>query len=146
MSVWNPHLKRDNEWIEKVQHCATKCVKGMQSKSYQDRLRILGIDSLQKRRCVFDLVELFKIIHNLSPLNFDDFFPFAEHNSTRGHQYKLAKKYCHLDCRKYFFVNRVVNVWNALPDEIVSSDSLYSFKHKVSSYASRLDITYTSTS
>ena len=142
VSVWNPHLKRDIERIEKVQRRATKCINGMQSKSYQDRLHILGIDSLQKRRCVFDLVELFKIIHNLSPLNFDDFFSFAEHNSTRGHQYKLAKKYSHLDCRKYFFVNRVVNVWNALPDEIVSSDSLYSFKRKVSSYVSRHDITY----
>ena len=108
--VTNPHLKRDIEQIEMVQRHATKCINGMQSKTYQDRLRILGIDSLQKRRCVFDLVELFKIIHNLSPLNFDDFFSFAEHNSTCGHQYKLVKKYSHLDCRKYFYANGVVNV------------------------------------
>ena len=137
VSVWNPHLKRDIERIEKVQRCASKCINGMQSKSYQDRLRILGIDSLQKRSCVFNLVELLKIIDNLSPLNFDDFFfSFVEHNSTRGHQYKLAKKYSQLDCHKYFFANRIVNVWNELPDEIVLSDSLYSFKRKVSSYVS----------
>ena len=88
---WNPHLKRDVERIEKVQRRATKCINGMQHKSYQERLHVLGIDSLLQRRCVFDLVELFKIIHNLSPLNFDDFFSFMEHNRTRGHQYKLAK-------------------------------------------------------
>ena len=110
--VSNPHLKRDIERTEKVQRRATKCINGTQSKSYHDRQHILGIDSLQKRRYVFDLVELFKIIHNLSPLNFDDFFSFVEHNTTCSHQYKLAKKYSHLDCRKYFFVNRVVNVWN----------------------------------
>ena len=118
----------------------------MQHYSYQERLHILGIDSLEKRRCVFSLVELFKIIHNLSPLNFDNFFSFVEHNSTHDHQYKLPKKYSHWDCRKYFFANRVVNTWNVLPDEIVPSDSLYSFKRKVSSYISRQDMTYFSSS
>ena len=61
----------------------------MQHKSYQEPLHILGIDSLQKRRCAFDLAKLFKIIHNLLPLNFDDFFSFVEHNRTCGHEYKL---------------------------------------------------------
>ena len=33
---------------------------GMQSKSYADCLKLLGIESLQTRHCFFDLTEVYK--------------------------------------------------------------------------------------
>jgi len=60
-------------------------------------------------------------------------------NRTRGHDLKLIKLTCSVDATKYYFTNRVVNVWNSLPSHIVSSSTLSTFKsrlekHDFSSY------------
>ena len=58
-TVWNPALQRDIRLVEKVQKRATKCIKGLSDKSYTERLSILKLDSLQKRRLVCDLVTVY---------------------------------------------------------------------------------------
>ena len=52
VSVWSPYLRKDVDCLEKVQRRAAKLVRGLKDKSYQERLRILGITSLQKRRII----------------------------------------------------------------------------------------------
>ena len=103
--TWNPYFFRDIELIERVQHRATKCIEGMQSKSYADRLKLLGIESLQTRHCFFDLIEVYKILNNLTSLGPDQLFTYDLSQRTRGHNFKLKKVYCRLDCRKHFFAN-----------------------------------------
>ena len=39
-----------------------------------------------------------------------------------------------IDASKYSFTNRIVNTWNALPEEVVSSSTVDSFKHKLDHY------------
>ena len=46
--VWCPYLRKDIDSIEKVQHRATKLVKGLKNKSYEERLQALGITLLEK--------------------------------------------------------------------------------------------------
>ena len=50
-------------------------------------------------------------------VNFDDFFALSRptNTNTRGHKYKLFKPRCTDSIRQQFFVDRVINVWNALP-------------------------------
>ena len=43
---------------------------------YEDRLTKLGIKSLEYRRLEFDLILMYKISHNLSDLNFSNYFVF----------------------------------------------------------------------
>ena len=45
--------------------------------------------------------------------------------------YKLDKCHFRLDVKKYFFCNRVINVWNSLPNDVVCCTSLSSFKYKL---------------
>ena len=114
----------------------------MQSRSYADRLKLLGIESLQTRRCFFDLIEVYKILNNLTSLGPDQLFTYDLSQRTRGHNFKLKKVHCRLDCRKHFFANRVIGLWNSLPDEIVNSTSLYSFKKRAAKYLRENSVSY----
>ena len=58
-------------------------------------------------------------------------FESAAGSKTRGHSMKLKKHFCHLDLRKYFFSERVLNRWNALDEETVSATSVNAFKDKL---------------
>ena len=107
--IWNPHFKRDINLIERVQKWATRCIIGMSGKSYEKRLGILKLESLAKRRCVFDLVEVYKICHDSSSLFVDKFFQHESCNCTTGHDLKFFRKPFCLDCKKYFFTELLVN-------------------------------------
>ena len=41
---------------------------------------------------------------------------------TRGHNRRLYKKQCNVNCRQNAFVCRNINVWNRLPAHIVNND------------------------
>ena len=56
---------------------------------YGVRLKKLGLWSLEDRRIRADLIEVFKIIHGLSTVNFSTFFEYTTHEKTRGHPLKL---------------------------------------------------------
>ena len=43
---------------------------------------------------------------------------------TRGNSNKLLVKRCRYELRKIFSSNRIVNMWNILPDYVVMSDIL----------------------
>jgi len=112
VSTWSPYLRKDIECLEKVQRRATKLVKGMKHKSYEDRLKMLGITSLEKRRVRGDMIQVFRIVKGFDLLNVEDFFELDDGggHALRGHKWKLKVKRNRLQLRKCFFSQRVISL------------------------------------
>jgi len=72
--------------------------------TYEDRLNILKLTTLETRRLRGDLIEVFKMFKGFDNL---DLLMFFELNTvpTRGHSLKLVKPRCRLDIRKYSFTH-----------------------------------------
>ena len=81
------------------------------SKSYNDRLKICGLESLEYHWVHNDLIFVYKILNGLVLVNFENDFNMCRRNvSKRGNIYKLEKQRFYLDIGKYFVTCRTVNV------------------------------------
>ena len=73
----------------------------------------------------------FLIIAFLSTLvSQEKLFTFAQYSGARGHSRKLFKRRHRLNSRGHSFFNRVVDVWNSLPDKVVLAPSLNTFQSR----------------
>jgi len=56
---------------------------------YAERLGKLNLWTLEERRVRADLIEIYKVVHHLSAVLFEDLFEFENSGRTRGHSLKL---------------------------------------------------------
>ena len=50
---------------------------------------------------------------------------------------KNLLKECEYDIRKYYFTERIVNIWNSLPDAVVNSSTVNQFKKNLDRHWSK---------
>jgi len=90
----------------------------------------LKLPTLKYRRIRADMIEVYKLLIN----KYDDNTVHLDMNidtKTIRHTKKLNVKRCHYDVRKYSFCIRVVNIWNSLPNELITATSVNSFKNRL---------------
>jgi hypothetical protein len=131
VQFWNPTYKKDVDMIERVQRRATRMITGLRTCPYDERLRVTKLFSLKRRRLRGDLIQVFRIYKGIDKVNWGDMFVAGKSNRTRGHGERIYKERCRLDVRKHFFTNRVVDLWNSLPEDILRVGSVVSFKRLV---------------
>jgi len=134
IQAWRPHLAKDIEIMERVQHRATKLISSLRTETYENRIKQLGLTTLETRRLRGDLIEAFKIMKGFEDISWNKFFKMSSSKHLRGHSLKLYKPSFRLDIRKYSFSQRVINEWNLLPDELLECSTVNNFKKHLDSY------------
>ena len=87
--------------------------------------------SIKRRFLRGDMIHVFKLSQEADDSTLNELFELRNGQQTRGHCKKIIKKGCRLDLRKSFFSQRVVNLWNSLPNDVIESNSLQTFKHRL---------------
>ena len=131
--VWSPMFKKDSIVLENVQRRATRLVNSLSGLTYENRLRALGIPTLEYRRLRADVVEVYKILNQIDRIDPNKFFTMSN-LPTRGNSLKIFKRRSRLKVRASVFSNRVVDVWNSLPNNVVTAPSLNSFKSRLNNH------------
>ena len=134
VQFWCPYYKKDIEKLEKIQRRVTKMIPRLRNKSYENRLKDLNLFSLSKRRLRGDLIEVFKIFNGFTNVNSDKLFTRDRSNTTRNHGFKITGKRFSTTEAKHFFTNRVVNIWNNLPRNVVNATTIETFKNRLDAY------------
>ena len=65
MAVWHPYKIKHKIALENIQGRATKELPGVRDLSYIERLKLLKLPTLAYRRLRGDMIEVYKIIHNM---------------------------------------------------------------------------------
>ena len=131
VQAWSPYYAKDIDLLEKVQHRATKLLPQLANLPYQQRIQRLKMYSLYCRRQRGDLIETFKILKRYLDVNHLNFFTLSPIDFTRGHDYKLFKPRSKLLVRSKFFTNRVIDLWNSLPYQVINVQSIIEFKNNL---------------
>ena len=106
-------------------------IRGLEHLSYEERLRALGLFSLEERRLREDLIVAFQYLKGAHKQEGKWLFTRADSNRTTGNRFKLRQRRFRLDIRKKFFTQSVVTHWNRLPKEAVDAPSLEAFKARL---------------
>lgn len=135
IQAWSPYRVQDIKCLEDVQRRATKMVEGIGKLSYEERLRKLGLTTLEQRRKRGDLIEIYKLMTGKEKIEYQQFFEkTATGHDLRGHTMKLATRQSSRDIRKNFFSVRGVKSWNSLPQNVIEAVSTNAFKNRLDEY------------
>jgi hypothetical protein len=136
--VWAPTSQQDIRSIENVQIQAVNMISGLRAVGYTEKLKELGLLSLETRRTRYDLIQTYKTLE----VEGDEFW-FKRVNQVSGRttrqsddRTRLTKQRSNTTIRSNFFTQRVIDDWNQLPSTIRESQNIKIFKRNLDQYLS----------
>lgn len=116
-SIWDPHIQRNINAVERVQRRAARFVQNQyqQTSSVTALLEQLQWPTLQLRRQQAKIIMLHRIIHNFvdipNLLILTGIF-------TRGHNHRFLQPHCRTKTFQHSFFPSAIRLWNALPQTL----------------------------
>ena len=131
--IWSPKLQKHSKLLEGVQRRATRIVEAFKHQPYSNRLQRIGILTLEYRRSVGDMVEVYKHLHFYDSTTVPRKF-VPRTRPSRNHEFELKRAFAKDGLRGVqtnSFYYRSIKHWNELPRDVVSSPSIAVFKKRI---------------
>ncbi|PKU43704.1 rna-directed dna polymerase from mobile element jockey-like [Limosa lapponica baueri] len=91
VQLWSPQHRKDMDFLERVRQRATKMIRGLEHLPYEDRLRELGLFSLEKRKLRGDLITAFQYLKWAYRRDGEGLFIRECSDKMRGNGFKLKE-------------------------------------------------------
>ena len=148
--AWRPWQQGEIDSLEKVQKRMVKMLSDVRGDDYREKLRSVGLTTLEERRERGDMVETYKTLKGKNRVEKRDWFEIQEEDArpTRSNatvidgetvrkREILVGQRANLESRRNFFNVRVVNSWNRLPEEVKAAPSINAFKNAYDVWTAR---------
>ena len=132
-TVWSPSTKKHIRKLERIQRAATKIPQSLRELTYEERLCILGLTTLEQRRERGDLIMVYRVMKGVERLDREDLVN-RDIRDTRGHGKKLKMGNCRREIKKRSFPQRCIETWNSLDKAVVQTETIHDFKAKLDVY------------
>jgi hypothetical protein len=113
-------------------------VSGLRGRTYEERLKELGLTTLEERRHQAGMAHMYKIFTGKDGLRMADWFELPTASATRRRQHvdplNTRPLYGRLETRSNFFTVRAGEPWNAIPGRIKHARTVSRFKRDYASY------------
>ena len=131
--AWSPWTVADKTVVERVQERAVKMISGLKGADYAEKLAELRMLSLEDRRTLYDLVQVYKIVHKVDDVPYGMWFELVGNTPGRVTRFSqdplnIVTKPSRTDLRRNFFSQRVISKWNDLPASVKAVESVKVFK------------------
>ena len=128
-------LKKDIEKIEALQRTFTSRIEDLSEFNYHERLKVLNLYSLQRRRERFCIITLWKIANNLHPniLNLD-FYDTPRFGLKCRRKVSKAKRVHTRTLQHNSFTSTAPALFNTIPKSIKDKTTLSAFKSSLDKY------------
>ena len=124
--------KKDISKLEGFQKRATKMVIELRSLEYEERLKELGLTTLEVRRKRGDLIQIYKITKGFEEVELGLRNTGDTVGANRRHNSQIIReKFVNAPMRDNFLLNRNATTWNMLPSEIAEADTVNQFKARI---------------
>ena len=78
-----------------------------------------------------DLIETYKILTGPDRIVAGRMFPMVGESRTKDHGLRIRGRPFRTEVRRHFFTQRVMSLWNSLPQEVIDAKTLNVFKKRL---------------
>jgi ribonuclease P/MRP protein subunit RPP40 len=111
---------------------AVRIVWGLQATTYEDRLKELGLTTLEERRHQADMLHTYKIVTGKDMVNSETWFTSVTESErptrSAADPLNLRPQASRLEISKQFFSQRVVESWNKIPASLKQAKNVMCLK------------------